>query len=69
MAKHKVIVTEECIACNACVSACEDNFEMNEDNTKALVKKDIIDDSELEKNEEAKEICPTEAIKIEKVGD
>jgi len=69
MAKHKVVVTDECIACNACVATCEENFDMNEDNTKAIVKKDIIDDSELEKNEEAKEICPTEAIKIEIIED
>ena len=66
MAKHKVYVTDECIACNACVSACDENFEMNEDNTKAIVKKSIIDDSELAKNEEAKDICPVNAIKIEK---
>jgi len=67
MPKHKVYVTDECIACNACVSACEENFFMNDDNTKAKVKKSIIDDAELAKNEEAKEICPVEAIKIEKV--
>jgi len=66
MPKYKVCVTDECIACNACVSACDENFEMNEDNTKAIVKKSIIDDSELAKNEEAKDICPVNAIKIEK---
>ena len=69
MVKYKVKVTDECIACNACVSSNEDNFYMNEDNTKALVKKEVIGDSELDKNNEAKEICPVEAIKIEKVKD
>ena len=67
MPKHKVYVTDECIGCNACVSACDENFYMNDDNTKAKVKKDVISDAELAKNEEAKEICPVEAIKIEKV--
>ena len=66
MPKYKVYVTDECIGCNACVSACEENFYMNDDNTKAKVKKETIDDKELAKNEEAKEICPVEAIKIEK---
>ena len=66
MAKYKVSVTDECIACNACIAICEDNFEMNEDNTKARPKKKTIDDSELSKNEEAKDVCPTNAIKIEK---
>lgn len=65
MAKYKVYVTEDCIACNACVAACEENFEMNEDNTRARTKKQVITDKELEKNKEAKEICPVEAIKIE----
>ena len=39
---------------------------MNDDNTKAKVNKSVIDDKELAKNQEAKEICPVEAIKIEK---
>ncbi|MBI2105799.1 ferredoxin [Candidatus Woesearchaeota archaeon] len=65
MTKYKVHVTDDCIACNACVSACEENFEMNDDNTKAKVKKSVISDKELAKNQEAKEICPVEAIKIE----
>jgi ferredoxin len=69
MAKYKIKVKEHCIACNACVSTHEENFEMNEDNTIAVVKKDVISEEELEKNEEAKDVCPTESIVIEKVED
>ena len=53
MAKHKVWITEDCIGCAACSRTYEANFKMNDDDTKALVKKDIIDDKELPGNKEA----------------
>ena len=67
MPKHKVWITEDCIGCAACSRTCEANFKMNDDDTKALVKKNVINDEELHENEEAKEVCPVEAIKIEKL--
>jgi len=69
MVKHKVWITEDCIGCAACSRTYEVNFKMNDEDTKALVKKDIIDDKELSGNEEAKEVCPVEAIKIERFKD
>jgi ferredoxin len=66
MAKYKVEVTDECIGCQACVSSAEELFEMNGDGSKAVPKKKVIDEGDLEKAEEAKEICPTEAIKVNK---
>jgi len=65
MPKYKVRVTEDCIGCQACVATCEENFAMDDNTNKAYPKKKIITDKELEKNNEAKEVCPVEAIKIE----
>ena len=69
MSKYKIHITDDCIACAACSRTYEDNFKMNDNDTKAIVKKNKIDDSELKKNKEAQEVCPTEAIKIEEVKD
>ena len=67
MVKYKVKVDREgCIGCGACVAACPNNFEMLKDG-KSKEKKEIIDDSELECNQEAKEVCPVDVISVEKL--
>jgi ferredoxin len=63
MAKFKVEVTDECIACGACVAQC-DNFEMAGD--KAKPKKKEIDD--IGCNQEAADACPVQAIKVQKMA-
>ena len=52
---------EKCIGCGACVATAEEIFEMN-DEGKAFVKKQPETDSEKEKANNAKEICPVQAI-------
>ena len=72
MGKFRVRVDETCIGCNACVEVCSENFKLGEGNAsvpKSVPIKETIDDSELEKNKEAEEICPVNAIKIDKVKD
>jgi ferredoxin len=68
MAKHKITITDECIGCRACVATYEENFDMNEETNKAIVKKAEVEDSELSKNKEAQDVCPVEAIKIEEIS-
>lgn len=62
MDKYKV--NEKCIACRACVGVASDNFKI-EGNT-AIVFKQPISDLENNLCREAMDICPTEAIEIEK---
>ncbi|MEM2707824.1 MAG: ferredoxin [Candidatus Pacearchaeota archaeon] len=65
MKKFKVkIDKEKCIGCGSCVSIC-DNFYIK--NGKANVKKEIINEEEYDKNLEAAELCPTNAITIEEI--
>lgn len=54
-------VKDNCIGCGACIATCEELFEMN-DNGIAKVKKQPETDSEKECAENAKEICPVDAI-------
>lgn len=61
----KVKVTEECIACGACVDICPEVFFLGDDGF-AHVKEDAVNKPELAgKIREAAESCPTEAIEIE----
>lgn len=60
----KVKVTEECIACGACVDICPEVFYLGDDGL-AHVKEDAVNDSLADKIREAAESCPTEAIIIE----
>ncbi len=60
MAKQKIEVdAEKCIGCAACAAQC-DNFEMNGD--KAVPKQSEVDD--IGCNNDAKDACPVDAIKI-----
>jgi ferredoxin len=59
---YKIVVNEEtCIGCGACAASC-DNFEMDEG--KAHAKKAEVED--LGCNQEAADVCPVDAIKVEK---
>jgi len=62
MAKYKIEVTDECIACGACVAQC-DNFEMDGD--KAKPKKKEVND--IGCNKDAVDACPVNAIKIKEM--
>lgn len=59
MKKYKV--SEECIACRACVEVAEDNFEIDDNNLAYLKKQPENKDEEAE-CQEALEVCPVEAI-------
>ena len=66
MKKFKVKVDKErCIGCGSCVSVCPENFRFREG--KADVIKEIITQKEYDKNLEASELCPVNAISIEEI--
>lgn len=52
-----------CTACGLCVDTCPEVFEMGEDT--AVVKTENVPPEYEEKVNEAKDNCPTEAIKVE----
>ncbi|MFH1054054.1 MAG: ferredoxin [Candidatus Woesearchaeota archaeon] len=67
MAKYKISVNKEkCIGCGACTSV-SDNFKLDEseDTPKAHPVKAEVD--KIDKEKEAEEICPVDAIKVEEI--
>ncbi len=62
MKRYKV--SEECIGCRACVEVAGDNFDIN-DTGIAYLKMQPENSGDLEKCEEALEVCPVEAISEE----
>ena len=64
---YKITVDKtKCIGCGACVAQCPENFEIkNDGENKAYVKKAKV--NELSCNKDAEEVCPVDAIKIEKI--
>jgi NitT/TauT family transport system substrate-binding protein len=58
---EKFFVNEECIGCRACTEIAEDNFDINDQNI-AFLKKQPSNKKELEKCQEALDICPVGAI-------
>jgi len=61
---YKVIVNKDCIGCGACVSVCEKVFELKDN--KAIVKSAGGKTNE-KCVKEAEDVCPVNAIKVEKV--
>lgn len=55
-------VDDQCIACDACVVAAPDFFEMNDDEGHAYVKKQPSNGAEVLECEDALDACPVEAI-------
>jgi ferredoxin len=61
---YKVSVDKEkCIGCGSCTSVCPEFFELDEGKARPIHKQ--VED--LESIEQADSICPSQAIKIEKV--
>ena len=58
----KYYVDRSCIACDACVIAAPDHFNMDEDDGHAFVIKQPLSEEEEELCKEALEGCPVEAI-------
>ncbi len=58
---NKYKVSNECIACRACVEVASDNFKINNNNI-AFLKKQPQNEKEKEECEEALSICPVNAI-------
>lgn len=59
---YKVSVNDDCIGCGACVGVCEEVFELI--NGKSVPKMETTD---IECVNEAKEVCPVEAIEVETI--
>ena len=58
---YKISVDQEkCIGCGACTNVC-DNFEMVDEKSNPI--KDVVDEPGC--NNEAKDICPVDAISVE----
>ena len=58
----KYYVDKECIACDACIMAAPDHFDMDEDDGHAFVKIQPKNEEENELCQEALDSCPVEAI-------
>ncbi len=61
----KVKVTEECIACGACVDICPEVFYLGDDGFAHVKEEEAKKPENAEKIREAADGCPTEAIEIE----
>jgi ferredoxin len=67
MTKVKIVFNADaCIGCGACTVQCPENWELVEEKGmyKAKPKRMLLDD--IGKNQEAKDICPVNAIDIVK---
>jgi len=64
MKYNKYQVSEECIACMACVEVAGDNFDLED--KRAFLKKQPENEDEEALCKEALEVCPVEAISIKK---
>lgn len=58
----KVTITDDCIACEACVNVCPEVFEINAAGDKAQSKVDSVPDELQDKARVACESCPVDAI-------
>lgn len=61
----KVTVDQEvCIGCGMCIDICPEVFKFNEDSKSEVIPEANFEDLK-EKAEEAKEVCPVDAIVVE----
>jgi ferredoxin len=70
MAQYKIVFNKKkCIGSGACASIAPENWELVEtsDGLKAKPKKIIISEEEYDSNSQAEDICPVDAISVEKV--
>lgn len=63
MAYKVTVDRERCIGCGACISVC-DNFEIVEE--KSHPKEDVVEEPGC--NNEARDVCPVQAISVEETG-
>lgn len=61
----KVTVDQEvCIGCGMCIDICPEVFKFNDDSKSEVIPEANLEDVK-EKVEEAKEVCPVDAIVVE----
>jgi ferredoxin len=63
MPKYKISVNDDCIGCEACVSACPESFEMKG----AMSKPKKATVTKLGCIQEAADVCPVDAIQVKEV--
>lgn len=56
-----------CVGCGRCQMLCPDNWEIDDDDFKAKPKKEIIDETEHQINQQVADECPVSCIKIEEI--
>ncbi|MBW6461671.1 MAG: ferredoxin [DPANN group archaeon] len=67
--KYKIVFSrDDCIGCGACTNTCPDNWEMDVSGDKAKPKVLDIDETMYSCNNDAEEVCPVGAIKIEEIN-
>jgi len=65
--KYKLHVDRDCcIGCSACIAAAPELFELDEEGKSRPVQ-EIIDETKLESANLARDSCPGQCIKIEKI--
>lgn len=62
MSKSVYIETEDCVGCESCVEYCPEVFGFDEDEEKAYVIPEGVENASEESIEEAMENCPEECI-------
>lgn len=60
----KILITDECIGCGACVAVAPDLFEMDSSTMKSIVKKQPTTADEISLVKDAIAACPVDAIKL-----
>jgi ferredoxin len=56
-----------CLGCGRCQMLNPDNWEIDDDDYKAKPKKEIIDETEYQINQQVTDECPVQCIKLEEI--